>query len=165
MPSIQDSYLDEIRSFPWLAKIGETPQADLPFSAHPASDLAAGIESLCALEWENFTLEARNRLTDDLRQRARQRYNQWNEVTQEAKAKLVTPLAEKVWRPKVSDLGVSGLVVDDLQWNVLAAVMEHAYREESRIEPFFKRLLVVYQNGHLPCGWEGGWPAGRLIII
>ena len=110
-------------------------------------------------------MEARNRLTVDLHHHSRQEYDQWNEITDEAKSKIVTPLAEEVWKPKVSELEFPEAVVSDLRWNVLAAVMEHAYRNETRIEPFFKRLLVVYQSGHLPCGWDGVWPDGRLLVF
>ena len=30
---------------------------------------------------------------------------------------------------------------------------------------FFQRLLPAYEDGHLPCGWEGEYPQGRLVVF
>jgi hypothetical protein len=30
--------------------------------------------------------------------------------------------------------------------------------------PFFERLLNIYQSGAWPCGWEGRYPEGKLIV-
>jgi hypothetical protein len=29
---------------------------------------------------------------------------------------------------------------------------------------FFLELLTIYQAGHFPCGWQGEWPKGKLLL-
>lgn len=31
--------------------------------------------------------------------------------------------------------------------------------------PFFERLLKIYQSGGWPCGWEGRYPEGTLVVF
>lgn len=53
--------------------------------------------------------------------------------------------------------------------DVNLAAMELTYRRDFRKAPiFFERLLLVYEVGRLPCGWDGdldSWPRGRLIVF
>jgi hypothetical protein len=37
----------------------------------------------------------------------------------------------------------------------------------TEIEPsldFFRGLMKWYQSGHIPCGWDGNWPEGKVIV-
>jgi hypothetical protein len=54
--------------------------------------------------------------------------------------------------------------VHSVRWNVLAALMENAYIDCDHGAFFFHELLTVYQAGHLPCGWIGAWPEGKLVV-
>ena len=76
---------------------------------------------------------------------------------------MVTPLAERVWRPFAERHGFGKVFVDCVSWNVLGAVMEHEYRRFQERPEFSLHLLRVYRAGHFPCGWSGEWPAGQLL--
>ena len=43
-------------------------------------------------------------------------------------------------------------------------VMENSYLNGGHKVFFFLELLTVYEAGHFPCGWEGEWPKGRLVV-
>ena len=32
-------------------------------------------------------------------------------------------------------------------------------------EGFFTAVLKVYQQGRLPCAWEGAYPEGRFVVL
>jgi hypothetical protein len=53
---------------------------------------------------------------------------------------------------------------DHVQWDILAALMEHAYLGSGHRCFFFLELLSVYEAGHFPCGWIGPWPQGKLVV-
>ena len=42
--------------------------------------------------------------------------------------------------------------------------MEEMYADSGYDGYFFNELLLVYEAGHFPCGWQGDWPAGRLLV-
>ena len=163
MPRVDDALMDEIREFAWFAHLGE-PVGQLPFAPEAVPSLDDALESIASAEWENTTLEARNCLTAHLHEVARDQYQLWNDLTREVKDRLVTPLTDEVWMPFVQSRHLPVLLVHDVQWNVLAALMEDAYRDVSRVEPFFLPLLEVYARGHLPCGWRRQWPVGCLLV-
>ena len=109
-------------------------------------------------------LEARNAMTRFLHAHYRRRRDQqWNEITKLAKDLCVLPLARDVWKPFAEARSLGKSVVDSTSWNVLAAIMEHEYRDCAGLPVFFSHLLEVYRSGHFPCGWVGTWPAGKLL--
>jgi hypothetical protein len=42
-------------------------------------------------------------------------------------------------------------------------IVEDAYAD---LEPptFYRDLFDVYARGRFPCGWEGAFPAGRVLV-
>ncbi len=55
------------------------------------------------------------------------------------------------------DEEIADMVKRDLCW----AAVEKALN----ITGFFTALLEIYQDGYLPCGWEGDFPNGRAAVI
>ena len=43
--------------------------------------------------------------------------------------------------------------------------MEDTYKKCKKRPVFFLHLLEIYESGNLPCGWEGKWPDGKLIVF
>jgi hypothetical protein len=54
-------------------------------------------------------------------------------------------------------------MTENLKWNLVNYLLEDAYSNFLQ-EPFFDGLINVYEAGHMPCGWSGTWPAGKLVI-
>jgi hypothetical protein len=50
-----------------------------------------------------------------------------------------------------------------VQWDILHACIE---TEHADLCPtgFYANLASWYTNGHFPCGWQGEFPQGMLII-
>jgi hypothetical protein len=153
----------EFERIRWFASAGQEHSIALPFPLIQVSSCAEAIEMCSAPAWDDVTLEARNRLTEYLHLRHRERYQQWNDITDEAKTRIVTPLAERVWQPFARLHGLGKVFIDCLSWDVLAAIMEHEYRDCSGRPIFFQHLIDVYRAGHFPCGWRGEWPGGLLL--
>ena len=116
-------------------------------------------------EWENTTLDARNDLTVCLQKRGALAAGEWNRVTAYFKAQCIEPLTQSVWQPFAANTKLPDVFVHDVQWNVLAALMEMHFVHVKNLPTFFRRLLGVYREGHFPCGWTGGaYPAGTLLV-
>ena len=53
-----------------------------------------------------------------------------------------------------------------VQWCLLGALLEDAYKECNPPVRFFTDLLDIYEAGHFPCGWvEGKWAEGKLVVL
>ncbi len=64
----------------------------------------------------------------------------------------------------VAEVKADNATLADLQWILHAYLMEAAYREVLLQPLFFDSLIQVYEAGHIPCGWDGEWPNGQLVI-
>ena len=156
---------DHLQGINWFSNVGKPH----PITACVAikviwlSDNQAAQAALSSCEWENATLEARNRLTVFLAKNHRTEYVEWNRLVRETKDRLKQILDLPLKRI-VGRIGTPEVVANSVQWDLLGAVMEATYQEFSP-PIFFSHLLMVYESGHLPCGWSGNWPEGKLLAI
>jgi hypothetical protein len=61
--------------------------------------------------------------------------------------------------------GLDEAIVWMVQSDIHGAWMENAYIESGHSAFFFLELLRVFEAGHFPCGWEGQWPQGTLLVF
>lgn len=160
---MDEAFARELEAVDWFAACGRPLAVSLPFPVARVDNWAEAIEQCSDQSWEDTTLEARNRLTVFLHTQHGDDYRNWNTITVAAKKRVVTPLADRVWRPFAERHGLGKVLVDCVSWDVLAAIMEHEYRDCPDRPEYFLHLLRAYQAGHFPCGWFGKWPAGHLL--
>jgi hypothetical protein len=60
--------------------------------------------------------------------------------------------------------GLDLVLVHSVQWDILGALMENSYLGSGHKAFFFLELLLIYEAGHFPCGWEGEWPHGMVRV-
>ena len=163
---IDQAFAQEVYAIDWFSRCGAPISIAVPLRFQPVATWKEAAELCVSRTWENTTLEARNELSGFLARRARVDFDErWNEITDEAKEKCVLPLTENVWKPFAKRHGFPIGFVSSVQWDVLAAIMEHEYRHVSERPTFFLHLLSLYRAGHLPCGWtDGEFPNGRLLV-
>lgn len=155
----------KLRAIDWFAHCGEPRDFNLTMSVERVKTWPQAIERMKSRIWENATLEARNQLTAYLWEHHSERYQDWNKITVKFDRKVVKPLTAKVWEPFRSERDLDVVFVHSLEWNILAALMEEAYMDCNHGSFFFHELLMVYEAGHLPCGWVGNWPQGSLVVF
>jgi hypothetical protein len=153
-----------IEAIEWFVHCGEPHNFDLTMEVERVKTWPQAMKACRSRSWEYATLEARNQLTLALHNRDRGRDRDWNEITLKFKRELAMPFTEKVWEPFRQSHGLSVEFVHCIQWDILAAMMENAYISSKHRSFFFLELLTVYEAGHLPCGWRGKWPLGRLVV-
>src|SRR5687768_7272890 len=101
-----EQFVADVRGFRWFAEVGKDISITftLPFVAVATKDEA--LEHCGHAVWEYVTLEASNDLTRFLSKHHRERYQQWNEVTDRMKNALVSPLTKEVWQPFADQHGL-----------------------------------------------------------
>jgi hypothetical protein len=150
--------LDQLDSVDWFVNVGKTDQGEVEFVA----SWDAAIQSCSAPEWEDLTIEAANQLRNRIRERSRERFNQWNSVL-----KVVKPFSDALVRDKTADVvnssELSERFLKCVRWDMFHLCMEAEYSDIA--EPaFFASLSFYYFNGHFPCGFSGAFPQGRFVI-
>ena len=116
-------------------------------------------------EWEDAKLEAQNALTSFLSRSHKAEYQEWNKLNAAAREFLKNDVEEKVL-PYAQAHNLDKVFLSTLQWSLVGALREDAYKECNPPVRFFTDLLDIYEAGHFPCGWvEGKWPEGKLVVL
>jgi hypothetical protein len=155
---------ERVRRIGWFSQVGTPLTFNLTMPVLQVGNWAEAFECCRNAVWENAQLEAQNQLTMWLHNHDRAHYQRWNEFVDKHKEEVVTPLTETVLLPCQQRHSLDDAVVQSVQWDVLGALMENTYLSSGHRSFFFLELLCIYEAGHLPCGWQGEWPVGKLLV-
>lgn len=161
--SIDRTYLDAIRAIAWFDRCGDPAEFDIPLVVQPVNSWQEAMTACDEEDRRETMLEARNAMTGFLSVHYRRSDRRWNKIAELAHDLCVLPLEREVWTPFAETRSLGNRFVSSTAWNVMAAIMEHEYRDCAGLPVFFSHLLEVYRSGHFPCGWVGSWPAGKLL--
>jgi hypothetical protein len=131
-------------------------------SAIILSSWAEAIESCCSLEWENLCLEAANQYRERIVERSKERFRQWNQVVDGVKPATEALVMRKLERVVHENTLPKGFE-DTVKWDVLHLCMECEY-DDVYPAGFYASQAFWYVKGHFPCGWQGNFPDGKLVI-
>jgi hypothetical protein len=156
------SVIERIEMIPWFASVG-MPLGTFRFRTTNVASWSEAIVSCRSIEWDNFNIDRRNDLTLHLNQECKTEFQKWNEITREVK----TQLDQSAWptmRQFLADNALPDVIAVYSTWDTLSAVMTDKFKSYSP-PTFFLDLLPVFEKGHFPCGWQGEWPEGDLVVF
>jgi hypothetical protein len=152
--TLDEAFVQRLKELPLFQHLGEDSIPDTKFKQHRLTTILEVNKHLQTLAWENFTLEARNRLTTYLSNKYSKEDVRWNTITEAYKAELLhfEPIVENYTSRGHMDKSFS----HSFFWNILAMCMENHYQKTApRLPIFFLDFLPLYETGHVPCGWDG----------
>jgi hypothetical protein len=150
--------LDELERAPWFSALGAPVSG--PFVVLGSWEEAA--RSCASGPWQDLLLEASNRYCESLARRDRERWNRWNGVVAQVKPAAADLVRRKVG-PVVQAHALPSVVEDTVAWDILHVCMEAEYADVSP-PGFFASQAYWYVHGRFPCGWDGPFPEGKLIL-
>ena len=160
MESLRDIY-ERILKINWFDSCGDNT-VNIGIDCEQEKSWNEATKKCKSNTWSNVQIDAQNDLTFILSRDWPEKDRMWNNITDQAKKLLksgVTPKISKYLNSK--DLSIN--VLQSVEWDILAAMMEHVY--SPYVKPgFYTMLLKVYEEGHFPCGWKGKYPEGKLLI-
>ena len=150
--------LAELRNANWFARVGSKDTGH----AKVLSSWDEAIESCRSVEWENLCLEAANQYCERLAEASPAIFSRWNEVVE-----MVRPAAVDLVREKasavVAQFNLPPVFIDTVNWDILHVCLEAELADV--ITPgYYASQAYWYVVGHFPCGWEGEFPSGKLVI-
>jgi hypothetical protein len=151
--------LDKLDKAEWFNCVGVKDTS----AAIVLSSWEKAIEHCSSLEWENLCLEAANQFRERLVERSKERYRLWNDIVNEIK-KTTEPFVHRKIQPVVNKYNLPKVFADTVNWDILHVCMEAEYAD---VFPpaYYASQAYWYVKGHFPCGWEGNFPSGKLIIF
>lgn len=168
-----NTLLAALESAEWFARVGQTSESG-PRATFlereignpeicPVASWEEALSLASAAEWGNANLEAMNRLRNRIWPISQPRICQWNEVAQEIRAAVDPLVARKLD-------GVSGIPSFPpipralIRANLIGCCLES---ENSDLVPpsFFHVVAYWLLQGHYPCGWNGEFPGGELLLF
>jgi hypothetical protein len=155
--NISDSARNRIDAINWFSNIGgEYHSAETRLVAR-----AEALQLIGEAKWENVTLAAANEISGFLARKYANEFQWWNNLAQQAKSFFHDHLIHKIPAPEGVD---KELLMRCIEWDVVHFLIEDAYKENLPHPLFFESLIKVYASGNLPCGWQGEWPDGKLLV-
>ncbi|NLR74367.1 hypothetical protein [Leeia aquatica] len=151
--------MQELDAVEWFCNVGKK-DSDYPLILETWD---GAVESCSSEGWEGLCQEAANQYASRLAERNKDRFLYWNAIAKEVK-KVAIPFVIKKTAKVVKDNNLPTIFVDIVQWDVLHLCLE---AEFSDVYPpgFFASQAYWYAKGHFPCGWDGNFPKGRLVIF
>ncbi|TCC99694.1 hypothetical protein [Pedobacter hiemivivus] len=143
----------------WFENIGK-PLEEGTFII-PVKAVNSNVECLKhinSLNWGNFVLYARNRLSWYIQSFHKEESRKWNEIS--AKARL----DYKGFEPVIIDWADNNNVGKDLLASLKSIIISYTIEQhyfdhlDKNIPKQFDVIMNVYKSGHIPCGWDGPLP-------
>ena len=155
--STSEEAVSQLLTIQWASRAGQPTGLA---GVRQILDKDAFITSIDSIAWENTTLDARNDITGYLATQHSNDDQRWNVMAQKV-GKTIDDELIPLLPPSITD---DSRVLNSVKWDVMAFLMEDIYKDKIKMPLFFKSLIGVYEAGHIPCGWDGEWPKGRLVV-
>jgi hypothetical protein len=164
---LEPELLKEYETIPWFSMAGMDGSPNFNFSVQFIKSREEALQSFNSDVWDRVKNEASGDLTEYLHRHYLNSYaGHWNKLAKEMHAYVMhaaTPNLLSQMHAKQLPPAMLDLILLDL----VDAGMETTYRKHFRKIPvFFEKVLEIYRNGRLPCGWAGDpkqWPVGTLL--
>lgn len=151
--------LEQLAAAAWFSQVGQQNVKD----AIVVSSWAEALGRCSSPEWEDFTLEAQNQITMSLSDCCRARYQEWNNIVRKVKI-IAIPMVNEKTKPAVEQHKLPEGFVTQVHWDIVGIAMEAEYSDV--VEPgLYPQLAKWYLAGRFPCGWQGEFPEGKMIIF
>jgi hypothetical protein len=149
--------LKELKRLEWFENVGRPIRGRTVARVHSWQEALA--TELWA-RWGDLLLDAGQ---NDLSAQVPDAAPDWNEVVD-----ALSPRVDSLVRAKTlalcRRLKLGERFVNRVGYAVLLACLEGEYRRYAR-SSFNSDVMGWYLRGHFPCGWEGEYPAGRMIVF
>jgi len=155
---ISRTAVKRLQNIPWFTNTGKGGYLNNIKKITAESDFISRITSD---DWENVSLQAGNAITGYLAIKQSLKYQNWNDLVKEAKEIIDIEIIPFMKNPTSLD---DDILFNNEKWDLVSFLAEDAYKSYLPNSQFFGRLMMIYENGYIPCGWEGQWPSGRLVI-
>ena len=148
----------------WFENCGVMDNCTYDFEVYIVKTEKELMKSIQSIAWENTCLEAQGDLSEYLHIYHRKEFDEyWNKEVDIIKETYYPPISDKIEKI-IEEKNYPLEIKADLDYTILLILMADYYSEFYE-SVFFKNLLEIYLSGHLPCGWKGKYPDGKIMVF
>jgi len=150
--------LAELEAAAWFSKVGvKDTEAVIVLSSWPEA-----ITHCDSVGWKNLCLEAVNQYRQRLLERSRERFIKWNDIVTDLRP-TVEPFVHRKVQAVVQENLLPPIFEKMVRGDIFGVCLEAEYAD---VYPpgFYASHAYWYVKGHFPCGYEGLFPNGKLIV-
>lgn len=133
------SFLEELERYPWFENVGVRLKDDV-------KQVRSWREAWECLQDESWTYASFHEGVDS-----------WHDAWDMSYDKALQIASQSLYCHQFEE-GITS--ADAAAYDVAAAAVEISRAQSA----FFAHLMKWYAKGHFPCGWEGDYPQGKLIV-
>lgn len=157
---INKEFYQELLMIDFFNQCGMPVNGLYEFNVYVEKDFDKAIKSLSKTSWSNITLEEQNLLSAYLLKNHRDDYNKkWNQQAKINREKLIPPIVSKL-----EEKNIRKEIIDDTKWLLMSTLMYNYYSEFGIESELLNQILCIWKSGHLPCGYSGKYPNGKLRV-
>jgi len=151
--------IERLKQSHWFSKVGQ-PVESADVNQVDCWDAAA---YATLLRWEDLHLELFETLSDAVFEHFGDKRCPLDDVGEEIKAVLIPVVKEKIRAARIPR-HFAKMVRVHTTADLSLACLESEFRSVIQVG-LFQSLAHWYLEGHFPCGWQGEYPDGQLIIF
>lgn len=150
--------LDHLRGAKWFTNVGIRDTK----AAVVVSSWSEAIERCSSADWESLCLEAVNQYCERIAERSPREFARWNDIVVDIRPSVYALVYEKS-EGIIQANELPKVFLSTVTWDIIHVCME---AELAHIYPpgFYASQAYWYISGHFPCGWQGNFPNGKLVV-
>lgn len=147
----------------WFQSSGSMDNISYNFDRQIVTSRKQLIKNIQSLSWENICQDAQGDLMEYLGTYYTEEFdNYWNKNVIYIKKNYLPTILDNI-NGAIKDKDFSPEIIYSISHNILMIIISDYYSGYYE-SVFFKNLLEIYLSGHIPCGWKGKYPEGRIMV-
>ncbi len=146
----------------WFGNVGEHMEGkNLGLRIKTVSTQDEMVRNSTSVDWGNFILYAKNRLSWHMKSFHPSRSKGWNDVAREAHIWYGT--YDALIAEAAMERGISTTILPYCKAIWVSYYLEQYYYSKVSMEvpTHFNKMIAIFLAGHIPCGWEGTMPENK----
>lgn len=161
---IKETMVNELVKCEWLQYCGEQQRTQYDFDVLFYQNATKAMDTITTIKWENICLNESGNITSYLAIHNKEEYNKnWNQLVRRVKIEVFPQIVEKI-QEGIRLKCLPDSIINDIKFNLVNILVSDAFSNHYRSE-FYHQMYQIYISGHLPCGWDGEYPSGRIIVF
>ena len=154
----EENKYKEIEKIKWFSRCGKNIPKNIGFNFFPIKNWKDALQANFMDNWQDINMKENSDLTDIAGNEAG--YDDNYDYYSTFFTNRILPLIQEYTMTNNIDFSISS----NIRNVVINSLLENEYKEKYEFRMIYNKLLNVYKNGHFPCGWEGEYPDGSLLI-
>lgn len=157
--------IDRLKKINWFHNLGNPIKTAIKYDVSYTKSMKSAIKHMNSIRWENIGLEDENELTLYLTLNHKDKYGiVWNELVDEIKRNISPVILKSVMDCASKEkFEIPPELIEQITWDIISIIMAYTY-EQYRTPNLYAEILKIYEEGNIPCGWNGVYPHGKIII-